>query len=120
MVEQAIRAAWTPSVRSPITARLDHDSILQPVFSLPPPSSPITFAIPASPSAVVPDTPYHTTLSQPTFWEHLYAFLLKEFSHPSDAATAWEDFFCASKGNLSVSEIAKIRDAVGVIGMAGT
>ena len=44
----------------------------------------------------------------------------KEFPHPSDAAMAWEDFFCASKGNLSVSEIAKIRDAVGVIGMAGT
>ncbi|KAL7277163.1 hypothetical protein ACG7TL_009009 [Trametes sanguinea] len=79
-----------------------------------------TSTIPASPSAVVPDTPYHTTISQPAFWEHLYAFLLNEFTHPSDAATAWEDFFCASKGNLSVSEIAKIRDAVGVIGMAGT
>ena len=38
----------------------------------------------------------------------------------TDASTAWEDFFCASKGILSVSEIAKIRDAVGVIGMAGT
>ena len=43
-----------------------------------------------------------------------------QFPHPSDAAAAWEDFFCASKGQLSVSEIAKIRDAVGVIGMAGT
>ncbi|CDO71121.1 hypothetical protein BN946_scf184844.g125 [Trametes cinnabarina] len=79
-----------------------------------------TSTIPASPSSVVPDTPYHTTISQPAFWKHLYAFLLNEFSHPSDAAAAWEDFFCASKGNLSVSEIAKVRDAVGVIGMAGT
>ncbi|KAI0659791.1 ubiquitin-domain-containing protein [Cubamyces menziesii] len=79
-----------------------------------------TSTIPASPSSVVPDTPYHTTISQPAFWEHLYEFLSKEFPHPSDAAMAWEDFFCASKGNLSVSEIAKIRDAVGVIGMAGT
>ncbi|KAI0628537.1 ubiquitin-related domain-containing protein [Trametes polyzona] len=79
-----------------------------------------TSTIPASPSSVVADTPYHTTLSQPAFWEHLYTFLAAEFPNPSDAATAWEDFFCASKGNLSVSEIAKIRDAVGVIGMAGT
>ncbi|KAI0367376.1 ubiquitin-domain-containing protein [Pilatotrama ljubarskyi] len=79
-----------------------------------------TSTIPASPSAVVGDTPFHTTISQPAFWEHLYTFLQSEFPNPSDAATAWEDFFCASKGNLSVSEIAKIRDAVGVIGMAGT
>ena len=42
-----------------------------------------------------------------------------EFSTESDAAQAWEDFFCASKGTLSVSEIAKIRDKVGVIGMGG-
>ncbi|KAH9852362.1 ubiquitin-domain-containing protein [Lenzites betulinus] len=76
--------------------------------------------IPASPSAVVTETSYHTKLSQPAFWEHLYTFLGAEFPNPSDAATAWEDFFCASKGNLSVSEIAKIRDAIGVIGMAGT
>ncbi|KAI0355850.1 ubiquitin-domain-containing protein [Trametes cingulata] len=79
-----------------------------------------TSTIPASPSAVVGDTPFHATISQPAFWEHLYSFLQSEFPNPSDAATAWEDFFCASKGNLSVSEIAKIRDAVGVIGMAGT
>ncbi|KAL1948863.1 hypothetical protein VTO73DRAFT_10669 [Trametes versicolor] len=76
--------------------------------------------IPASPSSVVADTPYHTILSTPAFWEHLHKFLSTEFPNPSDASTAWEDFFCASKGNLSVSEIAKIRDAVGVIGMAGT
>ena len=43
-----------------------------------------------------------------------------EFAIQSDAITAWEDFFCSSKGTLSVSEIAKIRDKVGVTGMAGT
>ena len=43
-----------------------------------------------------------------------------EFESESDAAQAWEDFFCASKGTLSVSEIAKIRDTVGVLGMAGS
>ena len=42
-----------------------------------------------------------------------------EFTNDSDAGQAWEDFFCASKGALSVSEIAKIRDKVGVSGMAG-
>ncbi|RPD54929.1 ubiquitin-domain-containing protein [Lentinus tigrinus ALCF2SS1-7] len=77
-----------------------------------------TSNIPASPSAVS-DTPYHTTIAKPEFWEKLHTFLQSQFPHSSDAAAAWEDFFCASKGNLSVSEIAKIRDAVGVIGMGG-
>ena len=43
-----------------------------------------------------------------------------EFPSQTDAVTAWEDFLRASKGTLSVSEIAKIREAVGVMGMAGT
>lgn len=43
-----------------------------------------------------------------------------EFPGHGDAERAWEDFFCVSKGNLSVSEIAKIRDKVGFTGMAGT
>ncbi|RDX51782.1 ubiquitin-domain-containing protein [Lentinus brumalis] len=77
-----------------------------------------TSNIPASPNAVA-DTPYHTTLAKPEFWGQLYTFLQSQFPHPSDAEAAWEDFFCVSKGNLSVSEIAKIRDAVGVLGMAG-
>ena len=47
-------------------------------------------------------------------------FYRTEFSSQTDAITAWEDFLRASKGTLSVSEIAKIRDAVGVMGMAGT
>lgn len=46
--------------------------------------------------------------------------LSAEFSNKTDAAMAWEDFFRASKGGLSPSEIAKIRDSVGVVGMAGT
>ncbi|KAI0754240.1 ubiquitin-domain-containing protein [Daedaleopsis nitida] len=78
-----------------------------------------TSNIPSSPSGVS-DTPYHATISKPEFWGELHNFLSAQFPHSSDAAAAWEDFFCASKGNLSVSEIAKIRDAVGVIGMAGT
>ncbi|KAH9940328.1 ubiquitin-domain-containing protein [Amylocystis lapponica] len=79
-----------------------------------------TSSIPASPAAATPNTSYHATLAQPVFWEHLYTFLSSEFAHAGDAGTAWEDFFCASKGSLSVNEIAKIRDSVGVIGMAGT
>ena len=34
--------------------------------------------------------------------------------------TVFEDFLRASKGSMSASEIAKIRDHVGVVGMAGT
>lgn len=33
---------------------------------------------------------------------------------------AFEDFLCATKGSLTASEIAKIRDTVGVVGMGGT
>ncbi|KAI0701074.1 hypothetical protein BC835DRAFT_1411677 [Cytidiella melzeri] len=66
------------------------------------------------------DTPYHVKLAQPEFWERLYAFLSGEFETKSDTTSAWEDFFCASKGSLSVGEIAKIRDTVGVHGMAGS
>lgn len=79
-----------------------------------------TSSIPAAPAAGVPQTSYHATLANPAFWEQLYTFLTSQFSNYGDAAQAWEDFFCASKGALSVSEIAKIRDHVGVIGMAGT
>ncbi|KAJ3479080.1 hypothetical protein NLI96_g9317 [Meripilus lineatus] len=66
------------------------------------------------------DSPYHSRLSQPAFWSRLHEFLSGEFPNHGDAERAWEDFFCVSKGNLSVSEIAKIRDKVGFTGMAGT
>ncbi|GJE85191.1 ubiquitin domain-containing protein [Phanerochaete sordida] len=79
-----------------------------------------TSNMPPSSVGAAPDTPYHTVVSQPEFWDRLYTFLNSEFGTESDAAQAWEDFFCASKGTLSVSEIAKIRDRVGVTGMAGT
>ncbi|KAI0337213.1 hypothetical protein BDW22DRAFT_1364376 [Trametopsis cervina] len=79
-----------------------------------------TSSIPSSSLHPGPNTPYHDRIAQPEFWERLYTFLGGEFDTESDAATAWEDFFCASKGTLSVSEIAKIRDKVGVLGMAGS
>jgi len=43
-----------------------------------------------------------------------------EFPNRGDASIAFEDYLAASKGVLTASEIAKIRDFVGVIGMAGT
>lgn len=43
-----------------------------------------------------------------------------EFPSQEDALIAFEDFLRASKGTLTASEIAKIRDQVGVVGMAGT
>lgn len=79
-----------------------------------------TSNMPMSPSSAPLDTAYHAAISQPAFWEHLWEFLNAELKDPTNAATAWEDFFCVSKGTLSVGEIAKIRDSVGVTGMAGT
>jgi hypothetical protein len=47
-------------------------------------------------------------------------FSRTEFSNKDDdVSRAFEDFFCASKGALTANEIAKIRDEVGVTGMAG-
>ncbi|KAH7910113.1 hypothetical protein BJ138DRAFT_1136226 [Hygrophoropsis aurantiaca] len=63
---------------------------------------------------------YQSTISEPGFWDRLYSFLRTEFSNDDDALTAFEDFLRASKGGLTASEIAKIRDHVGVVGMAGT
>ncbi|KAF8893202.1 hypothetical protein CPB84DRAFT_1837334 [Gymnopilus junonius] len=63
---------------------------------------------------------YHETVADPLFWERLYAFLKNEFKTDADVYTAFEDFLCAAKGSLTASEIARIRDHVGVIGMAGT
>jgi hypothetical protein len=78
-----------------------------------------TVSTPSSQSAAT-ITSYQHTLSQPPFWQHLHAFLQKEFDHREDAATAFEDFLLASKGNLTAHQIAAIRDAVGVLGMGGT
>ncbi|KAF7986290.1 hypothetical protein HWV62_35230 [Athelia sp. TMB] len=71
------------------------------------------------PSAEATST-YHATLADPGFWERLNAFVKTEFKTESDALLAFEDFLRASKGTLTASEIAKIRDQVGVVGMAGT
>lgn len=43
----------------------------------------------------------------------------QEFTTDSDALQGWEEFLRASKGSLTASEIAKIRDHVGIMGMAG-
>lgn len=43
-----------------------------------------------------------------------------EFVNDDDAQHAFEDYLLASKGELTASEIAKIRDQVGVVGMSGT
>ncbi|THU80489.1 hypothetical protein K435DRAFT_785438 [Dendrothele bispora CBS 962.96] len=63
---------------------------------------------------------YHTVISSPGFWDRLHSFLRTEFTTDADILTAFEDFLRASKGNLTASEIAKIRDQVGVVGMGGT
>jgi UV excision repair protein RAD23 len=42
------------------------------------------------------------------------------FKKKDDVYTAFEDFFRASKGKLTATEIAKIRNVVEVFGMAGT
>jgi len=68
----------------------------------------------------IPQSTYRTIVSQPEYWEKLLAFLRSELPNRGDASVAFEDYLAASKAVLTASEIAKIRDFVGVIGMAGT
>ncbi|KAI9508529.1 hypothetical protein F5148DRAFT_1195205 [Russula earlei] len=67
-----------------------------------------------------PQSSYRAAVSQPEYWEKLLAFLRSEFPNRGDVSIAFEDYLASSKGHLTASEIAKIRDFVGVIGMAGT
>jgi UV excision repair protein RAD23 len=92
-----------------------------------------------------PQSTYSSAVSQPEYWIKLLAFLRfvsprdlrtllhvysdlteppfalrSEFPNRGDASNAFEDYLAASKGVLTASEIAKIRDSVGVTGMAGT
>ncbi|KAF9525074.1 hypothetical protein CPB83DRAFT_860246 [Crepidotus variabilis] len=62
---------------------------------------------------------YHETVANPEFWQKLHNFLKQEFTTDADVILAFEDFLCAAKGSLTPHEIAKIRDTVGVTGMAG-
>ena len=89
-------------------------------------------------SSSAPPSTYQTAVSQPEYWQKLLAFLRfvkpcccmsseltsvcsrSEFPSRGDAENAFEDYLAASKGVLTASEIAKIRDSVGITGMAGT
>ncbi|KAF9231312.1 ubiquitin family-domain-containing protein [Melanogaster broomeanus] len=79
-----------------------------------------TSAIPTASLSPATRSTYQATISAPQFWDRLLSFLRTEFSNENDALIAFEDFLRASKGGLTASEIAKIRDHVGVVGMAGT
>jgi len=96
-----------------------------------------TSSIPTASSGAT-DTAYHATISDPAFWQELLKLLQSvllrylcgdsraeflfraHFKSTDDVHTAFEDFFCASKGKLTATEIAKIRNVVEVFGMAGT
>jgi len=71
-------------------------------------------------SSEATDTVYHATISSPAFWQDLLKLLQTHFKTSNDVHTAFEDFFRASKGNLSATEIARIRNVVQIFGMAGT
>ncbi|KIJ61582.1 hypothetical protein HYDPIDRAFT_96246 [Hydnomerulius pinastri MD-312] len=79
-----------------------------------------TSSIPTASLSPASRSTYQTTISEPGFWDRLYSFLRTEFSNESDALIAFEDFLRASKGGMTANDIAKIRDHVGVVGMAGT
>jgi len=71
-------------------------------------------------AASEPPSSYHASIAKPEYWERLHAFLKSELSSEMDALQAFEDYLRASKGTLTANEVAKIRDELGVVGMAGT
>ncbi|KAI6124470.1 hypothetical protein EDD16DRAFT_1475148 [Pisolithus croceorrhizus] len=80
-----------------------------------------TSSIPTASLSPATRSSYQATIGEPEFWQHLLSFLKTEFSSENDALLAFENFLCASKGAMAkASDIAKIRDYVGVSGMAGT
>lgn len=115
-------------------------------LELPPKEIPIDIDIDAI-SPVLRDemslaSTYHDTVAKPEFWERLIQFLKYvyslyllmasiviltygvfcrgEFQTEADLHLAFEDFLVATKGALTAHQIAKIRDHVGFVGMAGT
>ncbi|KAH7344436.1 hypothetical protein B0J17DRAFT_635420 [Rhizoctonia solani] len=84
--------------------------------------SPHALALDASPPPISSSVrvSYHQTIANPEFWDKMHSFLSSEFSSKEDADNAFESFLIASKEQLTAGEIAKIRDATGNLGMAGT
>ncbi|KAI6019953.1 hypothetical protein F5J12DRAFT_814326 [Pisolithus orientalis] len=79
-----------------------------------------TSSIPTASLSPATQSSYQATICEPEFWENLLSFL-RQFNNDNDALVAFENFLCASKGAMSkASDIARIRDYVGVSGMAGT
>lgn len=93
---------------------------------------------PSSPGGAGAGGVQHVLLTQTGFWVHFREFLQKELSElyasgythgmggsaarhmETDADELLEGFLLASKGSLEATDIARIRDAVNITGMAGT
>lgn len=88
------------------------------------------------PPVQAPPTPYQNVISSPEFWGDLLDFLRSvntsfivvcgysttdssRFTSRLDVDNAFEEFFRASKGSLTAHQIARIRDHLGITGMAG-
>ncbi|ODN80836.1 hypothetical protein L202_02979 [Cryptococcus amylolentus CBS 6039] len=76
-------------------------------------------AAPLGPQPEVSSATFHTTVSEPLFWQRVHALCISDFETEQEANLAWETMFVSLKGRLSASEVAKIRDVVGVLGMNG-
>ncbi|CUA73732.1 hypothetical protein RSOLAG22IIIB_01249 [Rhizoctonia solani] len=118
----------TLSEKSPSHLRLPSQENIPSVVLSPIPDpegrapSPHALALDASPPPISSSVrqSYHTTISNPAFWDKMHTFLSTEFTNKEDADNAFESFLIASKEQLTAGEIAKIRDATGNLGMAGT
>ncbi|WVN90393.1 uncharacterized protein L203_105629 [Cryptococcus depauperatus CBS 7841] len=76
-------------------------------------------APPLGPQPQVSSAAFHETIADPAFWQRIYALCVSQFDNQQEAVSAWETFLLSMKSRLSAGEAAKIRDAVGITGMAG-
>ena len=71
---------------------------------------------PKGPQPQISSAAFHSTVSEPRFWQRIHTLCVSEFAYEDDADAVWESFLGSMKGKLSAGEAAKIRDVVGVRG----
>lgn len=126
VVHLMLKAGWdaSPSLKSNVPPAETETSSQVPTLTL------TTDDLPSGQSAKPQDLPpqsaesqphvtassFHSVISDPSFWQELLTLCKSRFVYEADAANAFEEFLRAHKASLSASEIAKIRDTVGVEG----
>jgi len=111
-----IKSGWTPSqvVEIPIIQ-------LEPVTLTNSNSKPRpALVIDTSSTETDEISPFSKVISDPSLWQDVRALLLARFGSEEDCREVWETWFGSSKHWLTPSQVAAVRDSVGITAMSGT